>query len=536
MGIYFNPSNESFKKDRNYKIYVDKTELLEYLNELVETPKNCVAVSHARRFGKSHAAGMIDAYYSLGCDSSNLFENTKITEHADYKKYMNQYNVIHLDISSVWDFHKEDIVEAVKERIIDDFKEEYGEDLNYSKDINRLINDIYRKTNTPFVIIIDEWDCVIRNSDDKALVHQYLQFLHSLFKSEESKTFLALGYITGILPIKKIWDESALNNFCEYTMLKSKPITKFYGFTEEEVKVGLARVGLLDYREKVKEWYDGFTFGQRRDMYNPWSITKFIDAEGIFDTYWANTSNNKLVSSLIRKSSKNMKMAMEQLLEGEMLHVEMDEHLDFAQLEYRESAIFSLLYATGYLRVNQKNDQEYVLMLTNKEVEIMFRRIIREWFNDMDTGYGDFRRALLHDNIEEMNYYMNMVTLSTFSYFDTGTGRGNIDETERFYYGFVLGLLADLSDQFSIRSNRESGLGRYDIILRAREEYGNSYIMEFKVFDRERDENMKACVARALQQIEEKQYETELVADGIARERIRKYGFAFDGKKVLIGS
>lgn len=175
-------------------------------------------------------------------------------------------------------------------------------------------------------------------------------------------------------------------------------------------------------------------------------------------------------------------------------------------------------------------------MLTNKEVKIVFRRIIREWFNDLDTGYGDFRRALLHDNIEEMNYYMNMVTLSTFSYFDTGTGRGNIDETERFYHGFVLGLLADLSDQFSIRSNRESGLGRYDIILRAREENCNSYIMEFKVFDRERDENMKACVARALQQIEEKQYETELVADGIARERIRKYGFAFDGKKVLIGS
>ena len=212
--------------------------------------------------------------------------------------------------------------------------------------------------------------------------------------------------------------------------------------------MGLARVGLLDYREKVKEWYDGFTFGQRRDMYNPWSITKFIDAEGIFDIYWANTSNNKLVSSLIRKSSKNMKMAMEQLLEGEMLHVEMDEQLDFAQLEYRESAIFSLLYATGYLRVNQKNDQEYVLMLTNKEVKIVFRRIIREWFNDLDTGYGDFRRALLHDNIEEMNYYMNMVTLSTFSYFDTGTGRGNIDETERFYHGFVLGLLADLSDSF----------------------------------------------------------------------------------------
>lgn len=382
----------------------------------------------------------------------------------------------------------------------------------------------------------DEYDTPLQEAYFNSFWDEMVSFVGAFFNNSfKTNPSLGRALLTGITRICKESIFSDLNNIDVVTQTSTKYETAF-GFTEEEVKVGLARVGLLDYREKVKEWYDGFTFGQRRDMYNPWSITKFIDAEGIFDTYWANTSNNKLVSSLIRKSSKNMKMAMEQLLEGEMLHVEMDEQLDFAQLEYRESAIFSLLYATGYLRVNQKNDQEYVLMLTNKEVEIMFRRIIREWFNDMDTGYGDFRRALLHDNIEEMNYYMNMVTLSTFSYFDTGTGRGNIDETERFYHGFVLGLLADLSDQFSIRSNRESGLGRYDIILRAREENGNSYIMEFKVFDRERDENMKACVARALQQIEEKQYETELVADGIARERIRKYGFAFDGKKVLIGS
>ena len=182
MGVYFNPSNESFTKDRNYKIYVDKTELLEYLNELIGTPKNCIAVSHARRFGKSHAAGMIDAYYSRGCDSTKLFEDTKIAVSADFNKYMNKYNVIHLDISSVWDFHKEDLVESIKERVCDDFKEEYGETLNYNKDLYLLIQEIYRKTKIPFVIIIDEWDCVIRNSDDKELVHKYLQFLHSLFK------------------------------------------------------------------------------------------------------------------------------------------------------------------------------------------------------------------------------------------------------------------------------------------------------------------------------------------------------------------
>ena len=195
MGIYFNPSNASFKKDRNYKIYVDKTELIAYLNEIIDTPKNCLAVSHARRFGKSHAAGMIDAYYSLGCNSSEIFDDNK------------------------------------------DFKNVFGNELDYEKRFSYNLMLIYQKTNTPFVIIIDEWDCVIRNSDDKELVHKYLQFLHSLFKSEESKSFLALAYITGILPIKKIRDESALNNFSEYTMLKSKPITKYYGFTEDEVKV-----------------------------------------------------------------------------------------------------------------------------------------------------------------------------------------------------------------------------------------------------------------------------------------------------------
>ena len=185
MGVYFNPNNGSFTKDRNYKIYMDKTGLLEYLNEQLETPQNCIAVSHARRFGKSHAAGMIDAYYSLGCDSTKLFENTEIAKCADFKKYMNQYNVIHLDISSVWDFHKEDLIEAIHERVCEDFQREYGENLNYKKELYLLLQEIYSRTTIPFVIIIDEWDCVIRNSQNQDLVHKYLQFLHSLFKSEE---------------------------------------------------------------------------------------------------------------------------------------------------------------------------------------------------------------------------------------------------------------------------------------------------------------------------------------------------------------
>ncbi|MBQ2405862.1 MAG: AAA family ATPase, partial [Lachnospiraceae bacterium] len=221
MGIYFNPNNSSFKQAKNSMIYVDKTGLIEILNRRLSTEDKCIALSHARRFGKSHAAGMIDAYYSRGCDSSDLFDNTTISKNEDYKKYMNKYNVIHLDISSVWDFHKEDLIESIHERVCEDLKKQYGNAIDYDRDLYLIIYDIYEKTNIPFVIIIDEWDCVIRNSEDKELVHSYLQFLHSLFKSEESRSFLALAYITGILPLKKIKDESALNNFREYTMLDS---------------------------------------------------------------------------------------------------------------------------------------------------------------------------------------------------------------------------------------------------------------------------------------------------------------------------
>ena len=256
MGVYFNPNNESFTRARNSQIFVDKTGLIEYLNKRLSTEENCIALSHARRFGKSHAAGMIDAYYSLGCDSSNLFDDTSISESVDYRKYMNKYNVIHIDVSSFWDSYKDNIVEKIIEYICDDIREVYEDKIDYSKMINSVIMSVYRISNIPFVIIIDEWDCVIRNSKDKELVHRYLEFLHSLFKSEESKAFLALAYITGILPIKKVEDESALNNFREYTMIDSFPITVntntfqndfFTVASKDDALTALIHLGYLGY-------------------------------------------------------------------------------------------------------------------------------------------------------------------------------------------------------------------------------------------------------------------------------------------------
>ena len=374
MGVYFNPDNESFRQARNSMVYVDKTCLIDMLNKRLSTEQKCIAVSHARRFGKSHAAGMIDAYYSLGCDSTKLFEDTKLSAKKDFKKYMNQYNVIHLDISSVWDFHKEDLIESIHDRICDDFKEEYGEKINYDRDLYLLIHEIYRKTKIPFVIIIDEWDCVIRNSEDKEQVHKYLQFLHSLFKSEESKSFLALAYITGILPIKKIKDESALNNFMEFTMLDSYPITEFYGFTEGEVKE-LCEKHDMDF-DTVKAWYNGYLIDGMH-MYNPNSVSMAMNRHRV-DSYWKNTSSFASINTFITMNYAGLKDDIMTMMSGGKVMVDpRGFQNDLSEIHSKDDALTALIYL-GYLGYDEDRKSAY---MPNYEVAEAFQMALKtgEW-------------------------------------------------------------------------------------------------------------------------------------------------------------
>ena len=356
MGIYFNPNNGSFMKDRNYEIYVDKTELITYLNKYIGTPRNCLAVSHARRFGKSHAAGMIDAYYSLGCDSTKLFENTKLSQTPDYKKYMNKYNVIHLDISSFWDDFKENIVEKIQEYVVDELKQEFVDKVDFTKKLSVVLMSIYNLTNTPFIIIIDEWDCIIRNSGDEELVHKYLQFLHSLFKSEESKSFLALAYITGILPIKKIKDESALNNFTEYTMIKSKPITQYYGFTEDEVK-DLCEQYDMDF-DSMKAWYNGYLIDGLH-MYNPNSVSMALNNQD-FDSYWKNTSSFASINTFITMNYEGLKDDIMTMLSDGKVYVNPDSFQnDFSTVASKDDALTALIHL-GYLGYDRDDQSAYI--------------------------------------------------------------------------------------------------------------------------------------------------------------------------------
>ena len=374
MGIYFNPGNGSFLRARNSQIFVDKTGLIEYLNKRLCTEENCIAVSRARRFGKSHAAGMIDAYYSLGSESSGLFDDTKIAKSSDYKKYMNKYNVIHLDISSFWDFYKDNIVEKIVEYICDEIREVYEDKLDYSKMINAVLMSVYQISNIQFVIIIDEWDCVIRNSDNEEIVHKYLQFLHSLFKSEESKSFLALAYITGILPIKKIKDESALNNFREYTMLDSYPITEYYGFTEEEVEI-LCRENDMDF-ESAKAWYNGYLIDGKH-MYNPNSVAIAMDRHR-FDSYWKNTSSFASINTFITMNYTGLKDDIMKMLAGGMVMVETDAFQnDLSEIHSKDDALTALIHL-GYLAYDADRKSAYI---PNYEVAKAFQMALKtgEW-------------------------------------------------------------------------------------------------------------------------------------------------------------
>lgn len=367
MATYFNPGNESFRQAVNSRIYIDKTGLLKYLNEIIGSEEKCVAVSHARRFGKSQAAGMIDAYYSCGSNSEELFRNFEIASDADFRKHLNRYNVIHLDVSSFTDQYKENLVGKILETLYREISAVYPDVLDLSNPIGAVLMDIYRKSGVPFVIIIDEWDCVIRNHADRPdLVHRYLQLLHSLFKSEESKAFLALAYITGILPIKKVQDESALNNFSEFTMIKAKPITKYYGFTEEEVKQ-LCAAYEMDF-DSVKEWYDGYRI-DGISMYNPNSVYRAMVNHEL-DSYWKNTSAFDTINQYITLDYDGLKEDVLTMLSGK--HVEVDTSTfknDLSIIGSKDEALTALIHL-GYLGYDIVMEEAYI---PNYEVSMAYR-------------------------------------------------------------------------------------------------------------------------------------------------------------------
>lgn len=555
--------HQDFERIREDHIfYIDKTR---FIREWWERGDCVTLITRPRRFGKTLNMSMLEKFFSVDYGNRpDLFEGLAVWEDEAYRRLQGTYPVISLSFANVKEKNYENTVCRIRQilaevygnyRFLLDSDKLSAGDKAYFRSISpdmpevtatmalhMLSKYLYQHYGKRVIILLDEYDTPMQEAYVDGFWDELVSFTRSMFNAAfKTNPYLDRAVMTGITRVSRESIFSDLNNLNVVTTT-SKEYADSFGFTEEEVFAALDKVGLSDKKESVKYWYDGFTFGDKPDIYNPWSIINYLSKK-TFRPYWANSSSNSLIGKLIREGSRNVKLTFEKLLAGESITAPIDEQIVYSQLDDNEGALWSLMVSAGYLKVVRYEkfepgiydliDPKYELALTNFEVRLMFSSMVRGWFQRNASTYNTFLQALLLDDLKTMNVYMNDITTEMLSYFDTGK-RPSRDQPERFYHGFVLGLMVELADRYAITSNRESGFGRYDVMLEPKNQEDDAIVIEFKVQDSEDEKELSDTAAAALRQIREKRYDTLLMAKGLPENRIRRYGFAFCGKEVLI--
>lgn len=499
MRRFLNPDSSAFENALNSKIYVDKTGMIEYTNSVIGTTSKFICNSRPRRFGKSITADMLTAYYSKGCNTEKMFEPLEIGTKEDFMTYLNQYDVIHFDVQ--WCMAPahgtENVVSYIEASIIAELREVYRDIL--PAEINSLsdaMSYIYAETGNRFVIIIDEWDVLIRDEvNNKEIQDEYINFLRGIFKGIEPTKYIALAYLTGILPIKRLKTQSALNNFDEFTMIDSGNLASYIGFTETEVK-GLCAQYERDYAE-TKRWYDGY-FLSGQHIYNPKAVVSLM-LRGGFQSYWSQTGTYEAIQPFINMNFDGLRTAIMAMLSGDAIKVKTTSYQNDMVTFKNKDDVLTLLIHLGYLAYNQQNQTAYI---PNEEIR------------------GEFMNALEEDKWDELHEFerKSEELLTATLDLDSETVASVIEQIHTEYASAIqyndenslssvltIAYLNSMKYYFKPVRELPTGRGFADFVFIPKPEYLNSYpamVVELKW-------NQNAQTA--LKQIKEKKYTDSLL-------------------------
>ena len=542
-----------FKKMRiNDYYYIDKTM---YIKDILDNKSEVILVTRPRRFGKTLNMSMLRYYFDIKCkDSKELFKDLKIMEQDEYyTSKLGAFPVIYLTLKDINGSNLEEMILQLKtelvevfidnaellksEKLLDIEKEMFSTVLNLRANkielqgaLKLLSRLLYKEYERPVILLVDEYDVPLQTAYVKGYYDEAIDFLKSFYGATfKDNSYLEKTILTGVSRIAKESIFSGMNNLNVYTIMDNEFADDF-GITSKEMEKVISDFNIEEDREEIKKWYDGYKIGNVEGIYNPWSILNYLNKREL-RPYWVNTSSNDLIKMTFKKSNA-VKEKMISLLNGEPVEVTIDLETIIVGIENREENIWGLMLQTGYLKVIETVNLEerlYKVALPNNEIKDLFRGMVREWFSHQVEG--EDLRSILNDlvnlKLEDFERKLKKLVIEMFSYFDVGE-----NTAESFYHAFILGMLVGLKDSYYVKSNRESGYGRYDIMLEPKEKESNSFIMEFKIIESMEEKEVKAKIKEAKEQIKDKKYEQELKMRGF--KNITKMVFVCNGKEIIM--